>query len=148
MAATHALGVIKGITARWDRKEMFVFADTLVVVSSGEMFGRVLATQFGLIGMLIYGLGRKRREAAAEQRRQQSAEQLLALDPKNIQIVVRNIVDARLSSGLLTGKLTLSLVDGTHPQFSWAKSDNQYEQVLGLLRGALGTKLVDEKKAA
>jgi hypothetical protein len=62
--------------------------------------------------------------------------------------MARDIVDARLSSGLLTGKLTLSLADGTNPQFSWAKSDNQYDQVLGILRGALGTKLVDEKKAA
>jgi hypothetical protein len=104
--------------------------------------------QFGLIGMLIYGLGARSRAAAAEQRRQLSAEQLLALNPKNVQIMVRDIVDAHLNSGLLTAKLSLSLVDGTHPQFSWAKSDNHYADVLGFLRGALATKLVDEKKAA
>ena len=146
MAATRALGVIKGITARWDRKEMFVFEDRLVVVSAGG--GRTVAMQFGLIGMLIYGLGRKSREAAAELRRQQSAEQLLALDPKNVQIPVRDIVNARLSSGLLGGKLTLSLVDGASRQYSWAKSENEYGQVLGFLRGALGIRLVDEKKAS
>jgi hypothetical protein len=150
MAETRALGVITGIAARMDRREIYVFDDRLVLVSSGlgAMYGKVLAMQFGLIGMLIYRLGRKSRVAAAEHRRQLSADELLALDPKNIQIMARDIVDARLSSGLLTGKLTLSLADGTNPQFSWARSDNQYEQVLGFLRGALGTKLVDEKKAA
>jgi hypothetical protein len=150
MAETRALGVITGIAARMDRREMYAFDDRLVVISGGlgAMYGKLLAMQFGLIGMLIYGLGRKSRVAAADHRRQLSAEQLLALDPKNTQIMARDIVDARLSSGLLTGKLTLSLADGTNPQFSWAKSDNQYEQVLGILRGALGTKLVDEKKAA
>jgi len=150
MAATRALGVISGIAARMDRQEIYVFDDRLVVVSGGlgAMYGKVLAMQFGLIGMLIYRLRAKSRVAAAEQRRQLSAEQLLALNPTNVQILARDVVDARLSSGLMTGKLTLSLMDGTHPQFSWAKSDNQYEQVLGFLRGPLGTKLVDEKKAA
>jgi hypothetical protein len=104
--------------------------------------------QFGLIGMLIYGLGNKSRAAAAEQRRALSPEQLLALSSKNVQIMARDIVDAQLSSGLFTGKLTLSIADGSHQQFSWTKSDNQYEQVLGFLRGPLGTKLIDEKKAA
>jgi hypothetical protein len=150
MAETRALGVITGIAARMDRREMYVFDDRLVVVSGGlgAMYGKILAMQFGLIGMLIYRFGQKSRVAAAEHRRQLSAEQLLALGPKNTQIMARDIVDARLSSGLLTGKLTLSLADGTNRQFSWAKSDNQYEQVFGFLRGALGTKLVDEKKAA
>lgn len=150
MAATRALGVVTGIAARMDRQEIYVFDDRLVVVSGGmgAMYGRIVATQFGLIGMLIYRLGRKSRGAAAEQRRQLSAEQLLALNPKNAQILARDIVDARLSSGLMTAKLMLSLTDGTHPQFSWAKSDNPYEQVVGVLRGPLGTKLIDEKKAA
>jgi hypothetical protein len=150
MAPTRALGVITGIAARMDRQEIYVFDDRLVVVSGGfgATYGRIVAMQFGLIGMLIYGLGRKSRVAAAEQRRQLSAEQLLALNPKNVQILARDIVDARLSFGLMTGKLMLSLIDGTHPQFSWAKSDNPYEQLLGLLRGPLGTKLIDEKKAA
>ena len=150
MAASRALGVIVGVAARMDRQEIYVFDDRLVIVSGGQraMYGKMLALQFGLIGMLIYGLGARSRAAAAEQRRQLSAEQLLALHPKNSQIMVRDIVDAHLNSGLLTAKLSLSLVDGTHRQFSWAKSDNQYAQVLGLLRGALATKLVDEKQAA
>jgi|GEM_PF-4570923 len=148
MAATPALGVIKGIQTALDYQEMLVFADRLVVVSSGDMVGRTLSRHFGLIGMMIYALGRKSREAAAQRRRQQSAEQLLALDPKSVQIVVRDIVDARLGSGLLNGKLTLSLVDGTTRKFAWAKRENDYGQVLGLLHGALGTRLVDEKKAA
>jgi hypothetical protein len=148
MAATGALGVINGIQARMDSQEVLVYQDCLVVVSSGGMFGRMLATQFGLIGMLIYRLGRKSREAAAEQRRQQSAGQLLALDPKGVQIMVRDIVDARLSSGLLTAKLMLTLADGTSRKYSWAKKENEYAQVVGVLRGALGTKLIDEKAAA
>jgi len=150
MAGTRALGVITGIAARMDRQESYVFDDRLVVVSGGPgaMYGKVLAMQFGLIGMLIYGLGSKSRAASAEQRRQSSPEQLLALNPKNLQIMVRDVVDAHLTAGLFTAKLTLSLVDGTHPQFSWPKSENQYDQVLGFLHGALGTKLVDEKRAA
>jgi hypothetical protein len=148
MAATGALGIIKGIQARMDYQEMLVYEDCLVVLSSGGMFGRMLATQFGLIGMLIYRLGRKSREAAAEQRRQQSAGQLLALDPKGVQIMVRDIVDARLTSGLLTTKLTVSLVDGTSRKFAWAKSENDYGQVVGFLRSVLGTRLIDEKQAA
>ncbi len=148
MAATGALGVIKGIQSRMDYQEMLVYEDCLVVVSSGGMFGRMLATQFGLIGMLIYRLGRKSREAAAEQRRQQSAAQLLALDPKGVQILVRDIVDARLTSGLLTAKVTVSLADGTSRKYSWGKKENEYAQVVGFMRGALGTKLIDEKAAA
>jgi hypothetical protein len=148
MAATGALGVIKSIQARMDYQEMLVYQDCLVVVSSGGMFGRMLATQFGLIGMLIYRLGRKSREAAAKQRRQQSAGQLLALDPKGVQIMTRDIVDARLNSGLLSSKLTLSLADGTSRKYTWAKKENEYAQVVGFLRGALGTKLIDEKAAA
>jgi hypothetical protein len=147
MAGTRALGVVKEITARWDSKEMFVFEDSLLLVSSGGMFGRMLATQFGVIGVLIYQLGRKSREAAAEQRRQQSVEQLRALDPKSVQIMGRDIVDARLSSGLLTSKLTLALADGTSRKYGWAKKQNDYSQVCGFLRAALGTKLIDEKAA-
>jgi hypothetical protein len=97
--------------------------------------------------MLIYGLGAKSRERAAEQRRQQSAEQLRALDPKSVQIKVTDIVDARLNAGMLTGKLTVSLTDGTSKKYSWAKKENDYAQVVGVLRGALGTKLIDEKAA-
>jgi hypothetical protein len=145
MAATGALGVIKGIQVSLDYKEMLVYQDSLVVVSSGG--GRMVARQFGLIGMLIYRLGAKSREAAAEQRRQQSAEQLRALDPKSVQIMVRDIVDARLTAGMLTGKLTVSLADGTSKKYSWAKKENDYAQVVGVLRGALGTKLIDEKAA-
>jgi hypothetical protein len=148
MASTGALGVIKGLQSRMDYQEILVYEDSLVVVSSGGMFGRMLATQFGLIGMLIYRLGRKSREAAAEQRRQQSAAQLLALDPKGVQIMARDIVDARLSSGLLSAKLTVSLADGSSRKYSWAKKENEYAQVAGFLRGVLGTKLVDEKAAA
>jgi hypothetical protein len=148
MSGTPALGVINGITARWDRKEMFVFEDRLVVVSAGDMFARTMAHQFGLIGILIYNLGKKSRLAAAERRRQQPVEQLLALDPKSVQIMLRDVVDARLSAGLLTAKLSLSLVDGTRRQFSWSKGENNYDRVLGFLRAALGTKLNDEKKAA
>lgn len=150
MAATRALGVITGIAARMDRQEIYVFDDRLVVVSGGQraMYGKMLAMQFGLVGMLIHRLGTRSRAAAAEQRRQLAAEQLLGLNAKNIQIMVSDIVDAHLKSGLLTAKLSLSLADGAHPQFSWAKSDNQYAQVLGFLRGALGTKLIDEKQAA
>jgi hypothetical protein len=148
MASTGALGVIKGLQSRMDYQEILVYEDSLVVVSSGGMFGRMLATQFGLIGMLIYRLGRQSREAAAEQRRQQSAAQLLALDPKGVQIMARDIVDARLSSGLLSAKLTVSLVDGSSRKYSWAKKENEYAQVAGFLRGVLGTKLVDEKAAA
>jgi hypothetical protein len=148
MAASGALGVINSIQARMDYQEMLVYEDCLVVVSSGGMFGRMLATQFGLIGMLIHRLGRKSREAAAEQRRQQSAGQLLALDPKGVQIMLADIVDARLTSGLLTGKLTLSVADGTSRKYSWAKKENEYAQVVGVLRGALGTKLIDEKAAS
>jgi hypothetical protein len=62
--------------------------------------------------------------------------------------MARDIIDARLSSGMLGEKLRLSLVDGTSREFSWAKSQNDYHQVLGFLGAALGTKLVDEKKAA
>lgn len=146
MAATGALGVIKGIQVSLDYKEMLVYQDSLVVVSSGG--GRMVARQFGLIGMLIYGLGAKSREAAAEQRRQQSAEQLRALDPKSVQIMVRDIVDARLSAGMLTGKLTVSLADGTSRKYSWAKKENDYAQIVGVMRSALGTKLIDEKAGA
>ena len=145
MAATGALGVIKGIQVSLDYKEMLVYQDSLVVVSSGG--GRMVARQFGLIGMLIYRLGAKSREAAAQQRRQQSAEQLRALDPKSVQIMVREIVDARLSAGMLTAKLTVSLTDGTSRKYSWAKKENDYAQVVAILRGALGTKLIDEKAA-
>ena len=145
MAAAGALGAIKGIQVRLDYKEMLVYQDSLVVVSSGG--GRMVARQFGLIGMLIYRLGAKSREAAAEQRRQQSAEQLRALDPKSVQITVRDIVDARLTAGMLTGKLTVSLTDGTSRKYSWAKKENDYAQVVAILRGALGTKLIDEKAA-
>jgi hypothetical protein len=148
MAETGALGVIKSIQARMDYQEMLVYEDSLVVVSSGGMFGRMLATQFGLIGMLIYRLGRKSREAAAEKRRQQPAGQLLALDPKGVQIKLRDIVDARLTSGMLSSKLTLSLADGSSRKYSWAKKENDYVQVVGVLRGALGTKLIDEKAGA
>jgi hypothetical protein len=145
MAATGALGVIKGIQSGMDYKEMLVYQDCMVVVSSGG--GRMVASQFGLIGMLIYRLGAKSREAAAEQRRQQSAEQLRALDPKSVQIMLADIVEARLTAGLLTGKLTISLADGTSRKYSWTKRENEYPQVAGILRGALGTKLVDEKAA-
>jgi hypothetical protein len=145
MAATSALGVIKGIQVRLDYKEMLVYPDSLVVVSSGG--GRMVASQFGLIGMLIYRLGAKSREAAAQQRRQQSAEQLRALDPKSVQIMVAEIVDARLSAGMLTAKLTVSLTDGTSRKYSWGKKENDYAQVVAILRGALGTKLIDEKAA-
>lgn len=148
MAATGALGVIKGIQARMDYQEMLVYEDCLVAVTSGGMLGRMLATQFGLIGMLIYGLGAKARAAASEQRRQQSAGQLLARDPKGVQIMVRDVVDARLTSGVLSAKLTLSLVDGTSRKYTWAKKENEYAQVVGVLRGALGTKLIDEKAGA
>ena len=148
MAASRALGVINGITARWDRQEMFIFDDRLVVVSAGDMLARTIAHQFGLIGMLIYKLGNKSREAAAERRRQQSAEQLVALDPKNVQIMLRDVVDAHLSAGLLSTKLSLSVADGTRRQFSWSKGENTYDQVLASLRAALGTKLIDVKNAA
>ena len=146
MAATGALGVIKGIQVSLDYKEMLVYQDSLVVVSSGG--GRMVASQFGLIGMLIYRLGAKSREAAAQQRRQQSAEQLRALDPKSVQIMVRDIVDARLDAGMLTAKFTVSLTDGSSRKYGWAKKENDYAQVVGILRGALGTKLIDEKAGA
>lgn len=145
MAATGAVGVIKGIQVGFDYKEMLVYQDSLVVVSSGG--GRMVARQFGLIGMLIYGLGAKSRERAAEQRRQQPAEQLRALDPKSVQIMVADIVDARLSAGMLTAKLTVSLTDGSSRKYSWAKKENDYAQVVAILRGVLGTKLIDEKSA-
>jgi hypothetical protein len=145
MAATGAVGVIKGIQVGFDYKEMLVYQDSLVVVSSGG--GRMVARQFGLIGMLIYGLGAKSRERAAEERRQQSAEQLRALDPKSVQIMVRDIVDARLDAGMLTAKLTVSLTDGSSRKYGWAKKENDYAQVVAILRGALGTKLIDEKAA-
>ena len=45
-----------------------------------------------------------------------------------VQIMVRDVVDAQLSSGLLNARLRLSLV--------------------GFLRSALGTRLIEEKKAA
>ena len=146
MAATGAAGVIKGIQVGFDYKEMLVYQDSLVVVSSGG--GRMVARQFGLIGMLIYGLGAKSRERAAEQRRQQPAEQLRALDPKSVQIMVADIVDARLSAGMLTAKLTVSLTDGSSRKYSWAKKENDYAQVVAILRGVLGTKLIDEKAAS
>jgi hypothetical protein len=146
MAATGAVGAIKGIQVGFDYKEMLVYQDSLVVVSSGG--GRMVARQFGLIGMLIYGLGAKSRERAAEQRRQQSAEQLRALDPKSVQIMVAEIVDARLGAGMLTAKLTLSLADGTSRKYSWAKKENDYAQVVSVLRSVLGTKLTDEKATA
>jgi len=150
MAATRALGVITDIAARMDRQEIFVFDDRLVIVSGGlgALYGKLLSRLFGLIGMLIYRLGTESRLAAAERRHQLTAEQLLALNPKNAQIMVRDIVDARLTAGLFVGTLTLSLVDGTHPRYSWTKSDNQYAQVVSMLRAALGTKLIDEKQAA
>jgi hypothetical protein len=63
-------------------------------------------------------------------------------------MMTRDIVDARLNSGLLSSKLTLSLADGTSRKYTWAKKENEYAQVVGFLRGALGTKLIDEKAAA
>ncbi len=148
MAASGALGVIKGIQSGLDYQEMLVYEDCLVVASSGDMVARTVARHFGLVGMLIYALGRKSREAAAERRRQQSAAQLMALDPKGIQIMLRDIVDARLTRGMLNCKLTLSLVNATSHKFGWAKRENDYAHVSSLLNGALGTRLIDEKKAA
>jgi hypothetical protein len=150
MSYTGAVGLIKGISARRGRSELHVFPDRLILVNVGlgQMMGRTVAMQFGLIGMLIYRLGAKSRAAAAEQRRQRSPEQLLVDDPKAVQIMVRDIVNAHLSSGLFSAKLSLSLVDGTTPAYSWAKTENQIDQVCGFLRSTLGTKLVDEKKAA
>jgi hypothetical protein len=151
MGEVQALGVINGIAARQGRCRLFVYSDRLVLVRGGfgEMMRRTVAMQFGLVGMLIYRLGASSRAAAAEKRRQRSPEQLLVDDPKAVQITVRDIVNAHLSSGLFTAKLSLSLVDGTTPAYSWAKGENQIDQVRGFLRSALGTKLlVDEKKAA
>jgi hypothetical protein len=48
---------------------------------------------------------------------------------------------------MLTAKLTVSLTDGTSRKYSWAKKENDYAQVVAILRGALGTKLIDEKAA-
>ena len=148
MTGQQALGVIRGISARWDRKELFVYPDRMVLVSSGDFMWSMLARQFGLVGLLIYRLGAKSRAAAAEQRRQQSPEQLMAFDPRGVQILVGDIVDARLTTGLLSAKLQLSLVDGTSPTYSWGKSENQTDVVRGFLRAALGTRLIDQQKAA
>lgn len=150
MEAGRALGVIDGIAARFDRKALYVFPDRLVLVSSGlgAMMGRTLAMQFGLIGMLIYALGAKSRAAAATARLELSPEQLLAGDPKARQIMIRDIVDAHLTAGFFSAKLQLSLVDGTTPTFTWTKSENPTDQVRGVLRAALGTRLLDSRKAA
>lgn len=104
--------------------------------------------RFRLIGLLIYRLGTKSRSAAAELRRQQSPEQIVAADPKAVQIMVRDIVDARLTTRLLSAKLKLSLVDEMSPTYTWARSDNQTKVVRGVLRAALGTRLIDQEKAA
>lgn len=87
VSGSQALGVIKGISARWDRKELFVS-------------------------------------------------------------LVRDIVDARLTTGLLSAKLKLSLVDATSPTFTPAKSENQTDVVRSVLHAALGTRLIDQEKAA
>jgi|ERR1700694_164806 len=149
MASTGALCVIKEISARWDPKRLFVYQDRLVVVkaSFGEWFGRMLAMELGLIGMLIYRLVRNSRKATGDQQHL-SAEELMAAEPKSVAIMVRDIIDARLSSGMFSDKLRLSLVDGRSEEFSWVKSQNDYQQVLGFLSAVLGTKLIDEKKAA
>ena len=133
-----------------DRKALYVFPDRLVLVSRGlgAMMGRTMAMQFGLLGMLIYALGAKSRAAAAAARLEQSPEQLLAGDPKARQIMIRDIVDARFTAGFFSAKLQLSLVDGTTPTFTWTKSENQTDQVRGVLRAAFGTRLLDSSKAA
>lgn len=151
MAEVGAIGVIKGIAGIWYRyRELFVFADRLVLVRIGlwETWAPGFAMQAGLVGMLIYQLGAKSRAAKDEQRRRQSPDQLLAGDPKGIQLMVRDVVDAHLKYGLLEAKLTLSMVDGTSHEFAWLKSANKYDQVLGILQVAFGTKLIDGKKAA
>jgi hypothetical protein len=143
-----AIGSITGVNARFDRKEMVIFPDRLVLVSSGEMAGRMVAQQFGLIGMLIYGMGKKRRQAARAQRLQQTPEELKALDPKATEILMRDIIDARLSSGLFSASLKLSLAGGSEKKFSWSKRDNKLPEVRGFLQTVLGTRLIDGQKAA
>ncbi len=151
MTDIGAIGIIKGIAGSWPRQgELFVFTDRLVLVriSLRETWAAYLAMEFGLIGMLIYRLGARSRAAADQQRRRQLPEQLLATDPKGVQFMVRDIIDAHLWSGLLEAKLKLSMVNGTTREFSWVKSANKYDHVLGLLRAVLGTRLIDGKKAA
>ena len=151
MAEAGAIGVIKRIAGIWYRyRELFVFADRLVLVRTGlwETWAPHFAMEAGLVGMLVYQLGAKSRAVKDEQRRRQSPDQLLAGDPKSVQLMVRDVVDARLKYGLLEAKLKLSMVDGTIREFAWMKSANKYDQVLGILQVAFGTKLIDGKKAA
>lgn len=42
---------------------------------------------------------------------------------------------------LLSGRLTLTLADGTTRKVTWRKGTSKYEQVAQLLHEALGTKL-------
>lgn len=152
MADSQAIGVIKhiagGVLA--SERELFVFSDRLVLVSEAlwKTWLRYFVREAGLIGMLVYAFGAKSRAEEAERRRQLSPEQLLASDPKGMQFLARDIIDAHLSGGRFEARLRLSMADGSTRKFSWVSSANKYEQVNAILRTALGTRLIDEKKAA
>lgn len=152
MADSQVIGVIKHIAGGvlWSERELFVFSDRLVLVREGwwQTWLRYLTMQAGLIGMLIYGLGARGRAKESERRRQLSPEQLLASDPKGMQFLARDIIDARLSGGRFEARLRFAMADGSTRKLSWVSSANKYEQVDAILRTALGTRLIDEKKAA
>lgn len=151
MDEARPVGVIKGIGGCWYReRELFVFTDRLVLVPGTlwDTWAPIIAMNFGALGVLILSLGAESRTAKREARLRAGPDHLLAADPKGVQFMSHDVVDARLSPGFFESKITLSMADGSTHRFDWVKSANKIDEVRGFLRAALGTRLIDQSKAA
>ena len=62
-------------------------------------------------------------------------------DPKNRRVALGEIRTAKLRRGLLNGRLSVALQDGTRIKVLWLKTDPAYEVLAELLRDRLGSDL-------
>ena len=62
-------------------------------------------------------------------------------DAKNRRVALAEIRTARLRRGLLNGRLSVALHDGTRIKVLWLKTDPAYEILAELLRDRLGPDL-------
>jgi hypothetical protein len=147
MENDRLLGVIHGISGGWAEKDVFVFSRAFVIAERGpvSMLIRIVGMEFGVIGVLLTSGWLKRREAAwARATLGKSPDELAALHKNNRLLPVQSIVDARLRKSFLSAGLELSMADGARYKFQWTRARNDYAVVAGLVRQALGPKLMDQ----
>jgi hypothetical protein len=131
-------------------KDIYVYSNAIVVVPADRSatWVKVLSTQFGLLGALLFSGSLKRIHARRLARGQAGPDMLAAGHADARLIPVATIISAEISHGFLSVNLRLSLATGQIQSLSWPRVGTNHDAIHGWLRRALGTRLIDERPAA